>query len=190
MQDLAPPEVYVSKRGGQTCPTKSALPRSILELISSKAAKKLHGQCPLLGIINPAISDAAHRLKDLLSVPGFGSGESVISVREIGVAMKWSERKVKYCISQLVNTGAVEVSREPNKPNTYRIKSAVFETLRQQTSTERVMKSRPVLRPCCKCRRPCVPNKAGWCRKCTGDMELSGKIRHEVGRTLSERGIA
>lgn len=181
-QNCTTKDSSISRHGAQNCTTN----QSVLDIAFGAAAAKLYGKSPLLSIINPAISDPAHRLLALLAVPGIG--ESVLSVEDIVSLMRWSARKVKYRLAELRRLGIVEVSRAPNKPNAYRIKSEVFAEIRRETRTERVMKAKPKLHPCEACRR-LTGGKSAYCRTCRADKrteQISRRVaREEIARPRS-----
>lgn len=181
------------KNRAQVCTTpqeRAAAKRSVEDIVSSPAAARMFGKISLLALINPAITDGQIRVLALLAVPGLGTGRLVISAAELAVSLRWSLRKVKYCLSRLLKLGVLSVNRQAGRPNAYVIQSEVFRGIERGTRTQRIMTEKLDIAPCLKCQKRCRPDAAGWCRPCRRTVELQGQIRREVKAALALERVA
>tara|TARA_R110000868_G_scaffold186733_2_gene429209 strand:+ start:2307 stop:2804 length:498 start_codon:yes stop_codon:yes gene_type:complete len=159
----------------------------VSEKITGPGAASLFSKVPVLATVNPAISDAVHRLLTFMAIPGMGDGTSVLSAPEIAESLGWSLRKAKYCIADLLRLNIVAVDRKTGKPNAYAIRSEVFAALPRQTRTERLLKSKPLLAACRACLRLGVL-KFGECLPCRKDKKLTAKVRCVVKEEIRKSG--
>lgn len=59
--------------------------------------------------------------------------------------------------------------------------------VRRERSTPKAAEKKSIaLRPCCKCRKPCVPNLAGSCRTCSRKAEVRAIARQEARIVVAE----
>lgn len=175
-------DTSLSRHPEQKCGTKSADRSEISDIVGSSRGEKLWGRGPLLAIVNQALSDAGYRFLNLLSVPGIEG--TAVPVEELAAAMGWSKRKVEKKLAEIVRLGVIEVSRAPNQPNAYRLKEGVFNHMRRETRTERVMKAKPKFHPCESCRR-LTPMKAIYCKTCLRDKRVE-----QISRRVAREEIA
>jgi hypothetical protein len=165
------------KNHAQTCTGRDTKLAPVWDRLIGAGADRRFSKVPVLATLNPAISDQAHRLLTFMAVPGVGNGKSVMSAPDMGMALGWSERKVKYCVAELLRLGVIAVERKQGQANAYAIRSDVFAEIPRQTRTERLITAKE-LSPCLKCRKPCRPDRTtGWCRGCKADVALDARIR-------------
>lgn len=175
------------KNHAQTCTGRDAKLASVLDRIVGGGAARRFSKVPVLATLNPAISDAAHRLLSFMAVPGVGDGKSVMSAPDMGTALGWSERKVKYCVAELLQLRVIAVERKDGQANAYAIQSEVFAEIPRQTRTERLMKAKPALAPCRACLRLGVL-KFGECLLCRKDKKLTDRVRRVVKEEMRKTG--
>lgn len=166
----------VSRNRAQTCTGQVQKVAPVSEKITGPGAASLFSKVPVLATVNPAISDAAHRLLTFMAIPGLGDGTSVLSAPEIAESLGWSLRKAKYCIADLLRLDIVAVDRKTGKPNAYAIRSEVFAAIPRQTRAERIIRAKTLVK-CLKCPKLFPGHKTGWCLKCRREVELDAKIR-------------
>ena len=132
---------------------------------------------------------SAKALFDAFSQHGKGREVVALSQVQLAEAIGGDRGTVQVALAALERVGLIEKYGAPvDQIQAYRMMHPAL--LRRDAAAEIVVARKVQLSPCAKCRKPCVPSgKTGWCRGCTGDIVLDGKIFRKVEGALNSRGI-
>ena len=130
------------------------------------------GRASLLAIVDPKLSDSAHRLLCLLAAVGVNEPDVPLSYEEIAWAFGCSKRQAIRWMTELVHLGYVTVTKRHNSINVYHIPFLA--------SAAAVSASHA----CAKCNRSGLKlSRACYCKGCERKMVAETKARMAAAET-------
>lgn len=134
------------------------------------------------------LSFGAKAVFQALSIHGKGNEIIGLSHGQIASAIGGERSTVAAGLEALERLDLIERHGEPSgrdQIQEYRMLHPLM--VRRERSIPKVGEKKSIaLRPCCKCRKPCVPNLAGICRGCNRKAEVRTIARQEARIVVAE----